>query len=146
MRISKTYLYKYQTKKRNSFICFLLFRFLEALVLVFSKLFFYSFFYVCAALFSFKKFLNSKKNFIKLFEIVVVSLIWYFMKISAFEFFMSTISNIIVSRFFFLWEFFLNNFLHFHVFRQLLVDIYYFFIIFFNSSAIALLYWTVESF
>ena len=40
----------------------------------------------------------------KLPEIVVVSSMWYFIKIIAFEFFTSTVSNIIVSKFFFFFE------------------------------------------
>ena len=74
MHVFKIYLYKRQTKKRNLFIYLFLLRFLGALVLVFS--FFYSFScaYAYVALSLFKKFSNSKKNFVRLFEIVIVSL------------------------------------------------------------------------
>ena len=73
-----------------------------------NSFFFFSFSCACAALFSSEKFSNSKEIFVKLLEIVVVSSMWYFIKISAFEFFTSTTPNIIVSEFSF---FFKNLFL-----------------------------------
>ena len=41
MRVFKIYLYKRQTKKRNLFICLLLFRLFEAFVFIFFQTFFF---------------------------------------------------------------------------------------------------------
>ena len=150
MHVFKIYLYKRQTKKRNLFICLFFFHFFETFVLVLFRTCFFSFFscvYVASSFF--EKLSNLKKNFVKLFEIVVVLSMWYFIKVFAFEFFMSTSSNIIIFEFFF---FFKNTFSKIFSFSRSssisrrCLSSFYFFSFFLHLSAAAPLHWAIELF
>ena len=106
MRVFKIYLYKLQTKKRDSFI------------------------YFAHTSFSFsEKFSNLNEKFSMMFENDVVSLIWCFAEIRTFKFFTTKSSNIIYQKFFF----FFSNFFFTSLFIFIFVDFSSTFIVFFFS-------------
>ena len=118
VRVFKIYLYKRQTKKRNSFICFLLLRLLEAFVLVLLRAFF------------FREVVRDRRRVIDV--IFHENLCIRILHVDDFEH--HRIKILFLFR-----KFFLHNFLHFHVHRRLLADIYHFFILFFFLFFIYLL-------
>ena len=115
MRAFKIYLYKRQIKKRNLFICFLLLRLLEALVLVFFRVFL-----SCEAARNCRCVIN-----VILYESHCIRVL----HVDDFE-------HHLFEIFFLLREFFFHNFLHFHVLCRLLANIYHFLIFFLFSSFI----------
>ena len=104
MHVFKINLYKIQIKKRNLFIYF-----------------------AHTLLFFFKTFSNSNEKFLMMFEDDVVSLMWYFAEIRAFEFFTTKSSNIIYRKF----SFFFSNFLFTNLFLFIFADFSSAFIVFF---------------
>ena len=125
MRVFKTYLYKLQTKERNSFIYF-----------------------AHTSLSLFKTFSNSNEKFSITFEDDVVSLMWYFAEVRTFEFFTTRSSNITYRRF----SFFFSNFFFTNLFIFIFADfsstfiVFFFLLSFFHLFAAVSQHWAEKSF